>query len=74
MSDLEKIMEQLDRVEKRLQHLLDHVYRLEDDVKHIRYPTQAFGGEALFIPSPTDPGDPQAQRTDHASGLTRAPR
>ena len=30
--------------------------------------------EALFIPSPADPGDPQAQRTDHASGLTRAPR
>ena len=62
MNDLEKIMEQLDRVEKRLRHVLDHVYRVEDDVKHIRYPTQAFGGamhygpeDRVHVPSQADP-------------------
>lgn len=84
MTDMEKlalhigkIMAQLDRIEDRLRHVLDHLYRVEDDVKNIRYPTQAFGGamwygpeDAVRIPepkpAPVDPADPQAQRTDRA--------
>jgi len=44
MTDLEKlalhigkIEGQLECIENRLRHVLDHVYRIEDDVRHIRY-------------------------------------